>query len=101
MQTVQEWVASHCQHGSFEFDDQIRSYAGKKIVKEFDGTEIPFPQTARSYRHVHVWVLLEDGSSVGWNESPRSGWSFPRSSNNITQKFLFAMGLDEKGEKNV
>lgn len=86
--TVRDWVSSHCNYGISEFAEQIRTYADKKIVKEFDGSELPFPQTARSYRNVMTWVLLEDGSSVGWNESPRSGWSFPRSSAKITQRYL-------------
>lgn len=87
-ETVRDWIRSNCQFGVSEFEDQIRTYADKKIVKHFDGTEFSFPQTSKTYRHVMNWVLLEDGSSVGWNESPRTGWSFPRSGKKITQSYL-------------
>lgn len=93
--TVRDWIKSHCQFGVSEFEDQIRTYADKKIVKHFDGTELSFPQTSHTYRYVMNWVLLEDGSSVGWNESPRAGWSFPRSGKKITQRYLDL--FNEKG----
>lgn len=28
-------------------------------------------------KNVHFWVELENGKSVGWNENPATGWSFP------------------------
>lgn len=87
-QTVREWIASHCQHGTHEFDEQIRTYADKKIVTEIDGTVMAFPQTSKRYKNVYNWVLLEDGTSVGWNESPSRGWSFPRSGKEITEKYV-------------
>ena len=89
-QTVREWIASHCRYGISEFEDQIAKYGHLQIVREFDGTEFSFPQTSYSYRNVMNWVLLEDGSAVGWNESPRTGWSFPRSSKRITAKYMEA-----------
>ena len=88
MQTVAEWVSSHCQHGTIEFDDQIRTYANKKIVKEIDGTVMGFPQRTKKYKNVYNWVLLEDGTSVGWNESPSRGWSFHRSGKEITETYI-------------
>ena len=93
--TVADWISSHCQHGTSEFDDQIARYRDKKIVREFDGSTFAFPQTSRVYRNVMNWVLLEDGTSVGWNESPRSGWSFPRSGKKITALYMNAFA--EKG----
>ncbi len=89
-QTVREWISSHCRYGISEFEDQVRTYADKKIVREFDGTVFAFPQTRRVFRNVMNWVLLEDGTCVGWNESPRSGWSFPRSGKKITTLYLDA-----------
>ncbi len=86
--TVKEWINSVCQFGSSEFDEQIRTYAVKKIVKEFDGTVLPFPQRQPTYRYVFNWVLLEDGTAVGWNESPKIGYSFPRASKKITAFIL-------------
>jgi hypothetical protein len=29
------------------------------------------------HKNVHVWVELENGRAVGWNENPARGWSFP------------------------
>jgi hypothetical protein len=101
-QTVKEWVASNVTYGgTIEFDEQIRTYADKKIIKHFDGTELAFPQNSYTYRNVMNWVLLEDGTSVGWNESPRSGWSFPRSSKKVTKRYLEYYKLNEKGEPNA
>lgn len=56
----------------------LSKHGDKRVVKRFDGAEIAFPDLNGKYRHVMHWVLLEDGSAVGWNESPRSGWGFPR-----------------------
>ncbi len=88
MITVREWIASHSQYGTSEFEQQIRTYADKKIVAEYDGTVVAFPQKRKTYGNVYNWVLLEDGTSVGWNESPSKGWSFPRSSKDITTRYL-------------
>jgi hypothetical protein len=89
--TVGEWIESAIQsHNTCEYDEQIRTYRDLKIVREFDGTAYAFPQTRYSYRNVYNWVLLEDGTAVGWNESPRVGFSFPRSGKVITQKYLYA-----------
>lgn len=87
-QTVREWISSLCSHGTSEFDDQIRTYGDLKIVKHYDGTTHGFPQLPKRYCNVYSWVLLEDGTSVGWNESPRNGWSFPRTGKSITKQYL-------------
>lgn len=86
--TVREWVDDCCGGQSFEYDDQIRTYGERKIMAQYDGRTYAFPQNAKAYRNVMHWVLLDDGTSVGWNESPRSGWSFPRSSKRITTKYM-------------
>jgi hypothetical protein len=86
--TVAEWVASASGNGGFEFDDQIRSYRDRRIVRMFDGREHAFPQRVWRYRNVMVWALLDDGTAVGFNESPRSGYSFPRSGKKIVGQRL-------------
>jgi len=86
--TVREWIESHCSNGIVEFENQIHTYADKKIVLEISDLAKPFPQQTFKYRNVYNWVLLEDGTSVGWNESPRTGWSFPRSGKRITEFFV-------------
>lgn len=29
------------------------------------------------HRFVYMWVELDNGYAVGWNENPKKGWSFP------------------------
>lgn len=101
-QTIGEWVSSLCQFGGAEFDDQIRTYKDKTIVDEFDGRVVPFPQGSPRYRNVMTWVLLDDGSAVGFNESPRSGFSFPRTGKKTTDLYLahFAAKLDDARKNN-
>lgn len=81
-QTVKEWIESNTGRNYIEYLDVIEKYGHLKIVKEVsladEATWQPFPQNDYNYRNVMHWVLLEDGSAMGWNESPRSGWSFPR-----------------------
>lgn len=86
-QTVSEWVSS-CSYGSPEFDDQIRTYRDRVIVAEYDGRVVPFPQAAFRHRNVMNWILLDDGSAVGFNESPRSGFSFPRTGKKTVDRYL-------------
>lgn len=86
MTTVAEWLTNIDK--TFIHDEKLKPILDKTIVREYDGTTHAFPQANRVYRNVFNWILLEDGTSVGWNESPRSGWSFPRSSKNITEKYL-------------
>jgi hypothetical protein len=100
-QTVGEWVASLSQYGGAEFDDQIRTYKDKVIVDEFDGRVVLFPQRTHRYRNVMNWILLDDGTAVGFNESPRSGFSFPRTGKKIVDIYLahFADKLDDGRKK--
>ena len=30
-----------------------------------------------SHKNIHLWVELENGYAVGFNENPKKGWSFP------------------------
>lgn len=78
-QTLREWV-SDCNmgRGIAEFGEVVVKYADLKVVKEYHSFETPFPQTGYNYRNVNVWALMEDGSAFGWNESPRTGWTFAR-----------------------
>jgi hypothetical protein len=96
-QTVGEWVASLASYGGIEFHDQIRTYKDREIVAEYDGRVVPFPQKTFRYRNVMSWVLLDDGTAVGFNESPRSGFSFPRTGKKVVDLYLahYAKDLDE------
>lgn len=74
MVTVRDWMHRAAWNEQRKVLDKIGNV---RVVDVFDGHYTAFPQTHWNYRNVHHWVLLEDGRAVGWNESPRSGWSFP------------------------
>lgn len=89
MKTAFEWISGFCNYGASEYIEETKKFAELKVVKEFDGTVFPFPQTkTRPYRNVISWCLLEDGSSLGWNESPRNGFSFPRTGKKTTDIYM-------------
>jgi len=48
-----------------------------EVLYTIEGSDLPFPQKGFRFRNVHVFTILVDGRVVGFNESPRSGWSFP------------------------
>lgn len=77
--TLREWMHSDARS---EQEALLEKHGDKQVVSIHDGTEEAFPQYGAAldpkYRNVLNWVILDDGSAVGWNESPRSGWSFPR-----------------------
>ncbi|NTF16884.1 hypothetical protein G6L37_00395 [Agrobacterium rubi] len=100
-ETVSEWVSSLCTYGGGEYDDQIRTYRDKTIVAEYDGRVVPFPQRDFRYRNVMTWALLDDGSAVGFNESPRTGFSFPRAGKKIVDRYLehYADKLEEASNR--
>ncbi len=58
-----------------QFDD-IRAYKYKdvKVLREVDGCVKAWPGT---HKNVLSWYILENGYSVGFNENPARGWSFP------------------------
>lgn len=81
--TVGEWIAHTDRFAKIEFSDVIEKYGHLEIVEEFSSVYMrddypSFPQSGWNYRYIHNWVLLSDGSAIGWNESGRTGWSFPR-----------------------
>lgn len=53
----------------------LKKHGEKQIKKEYDCSELSFPQTSFIYRNIKNWVLLEDNTAVGINESPRNGIS--------------------------
>lgn len=76
-------------------------YEHLDVVCEVDGTEVAFPQLNYVHRNVYKWWVLSDGSVVGWNESPRSGWTFirkgPRAVENFYNRYrVIAMPVELK-----
>lgn len=84
MITVKEMILSYDR---CSFYDVIEKFGDLEIVKKVDGRKSEFPQSSFNYRNVMVWYLLSDGSAIGFNESPRSGWSFPRVGKKTVSKF--------------
>ncbi len=84
MSTLKEWLPHEALSS---FPELVEKFGDLKVVEEFNWTK-PFPQASFNYRNVMNWVLLEDGSAVGWNESPRSGWAFPRVGRKTVSKIL-------------
>jgi hypothetical protein len=58
-----------------------KAYSMKDIyvVKEHDSftDQDNFKKWPGSHKNVFLWVELENGHCVGWNENPSRGWSFP------------------------
>ncbi|WP_415912518.1 hypothetical protein [Neptuniibacter sp. QD37_11] len=85
--TLRDWIHEDART---EQEALLAKHGDKKVVSIHDGTEQAFPQTGNpwktAYRNVMHWVILEDGSAVGWNESPRNGWSFPRTGAQTVKK---------------
>lgn len=75
MMKLKDWIPADA-----DAEGSLWRHFDKEIVSVHDGCEECFPFTGYrpNYRNVNHWVILEDGSAVGWNESPRNGWSFPR-----------------------
>lgn len=67
--------------------DVARKHGDKQVVCRVDGTEDAFPDIHYKYRNVFHWWILEDGSVVGWNESPRTGWALVRIGKKGVEKF--------------
>lgn len=73
MLTVNDWIPENAHS---EFNDILERFGDQRVVKEVDGTVYPFPKSNNPHKHISNWILLEDGSALGWNESPRNGWNF-------------------------
>lgn len=73
METLKDFIPNDAQDDNY---DLILKYGDLKILKKLDGTKYPFPKNNNNYRHIFNWCLLENGGAIGWNESPRNGWSF-------------------------
>ena len=81
--TLKEWIIDEAHDDHMGLIDK---HGDKLVISIHDGCEQAFPQSRNNYRNVYHWVILEDGSAVGWNESPRSGWSFPRTGRKTVKK---------------
>lgn len=48
-----------------------------KVAKVYSNGEPGWKRWPGLHKNVHLWVELENGKMVGWNENPARGWSFP------------------------
>lgn len=57
---------------AFQFKDMFITKEHSQFYDQDEYT--PWPG---NHKHVYLWVELENGLAVGWNENPEKGWSFP------------------------
>lgn len=55
-------------------DTEAFLYKDVEVVAEYDGRMTPWPGP---HKNVMCWFRLANGKSVGFNENPSRGWSFP------------------------
>lgn len=53
---------------------QAEPHMEKTVTETIMGYDCRFPF---KHKNIHVWWILDDGTAVGWNESPTVGWGFP------------------------
>ena len=62
-------------------DTRAAKFLDVEVIKTYGSGEglenKPFPQKRYQYRNIYTWWELANGYAVAWNESPRTGWSFP------------------------
>lgn len=68
--TLQELFNKH----DIEPNKTVEPFLDKRVVIEMDSTIHTFPGNADN---VFTWWILETGHTVGWNESPKFGWTTP------------------------
>ena len=92
-ETVSEFVP---EDAHIEWSELLDKHGEKKVVETFYGYDYCFPSD--KFCNVNVWALLEDGSVIGMNESPRNGWSFPRVGKRAMQRFYgrYSMAVKPK-----
>jgi hypothetical protein len=77
MATLRDVMPRELFDGSYD-DTPSYKLADVRVIAEFrsySGSQDPAwpgPQ-----KNVYLWVALENGKAVGWNENPSHGWSFP------------------------
>lgn len=60
-----------------EYDSCIaRKFSDVAVIKECDSAN-PAERWPGTHKNVNIWVKLANGKSVGLNENPGRGWSFP------------------------
>jgi len=78
--------AKLCDHfvdlksGSWD-DMPVAKYFEVGVVREYwshgNSENKPVKKWPGPQKYVFVWVELENGKAVGWNENPSRGWTFP------------------------
>ncbi len=90
-ETVHDFVPMEAHTEWYDF---VEKHGDKKVVKTYYGYDYCFPSD--NYCNVNVWALLEDGTVIGMNESPRNGWSFPRVGKRAMKTFYGRYAMAEK-----
>ncbi len=72
MKTLKDVMPQELFNGSYH-DTPAFKMIDVEVVAEYHNTK-KWPGT---HKNVYFWVELKNGKSVGWNENPSTGWSFP------------------------
>lgn len=66
-------------------EELIRKHGHKEVIARFDNRDYLFPSC--THKNITYWWLLENGTAVGFNESPSIGFSFPYVGKKAIAKF--------------
>ena len=68
------------EFSSSEYDNtQAYGFKNVIVIKEhcLHSQQNSYKNWIGIHKNVNLWVELENGYAVGWNENPSRGWSFP------------------------
>jgi len=69
------------EYGQFECKRRLEEELGHTLPDTDDSGWDKYmellPKTTFTHKNLYSFVELEDGTLIGWNESPSHGWSFP------------------------
>ncbi len=82
---LRDWLPHEVLTDDSLINGRIKKHLDVDIHSEYQHR--PFPQRGDTYRYIHNWVLLTNGYALGWNESPRHGWTFVLSTPNVVKRY--------------
>lgn len=79
--TLRDFLPAEFMNGTYE-KSQAMKYADVEVIARFeysivDDSLSTFKPWPGKHKNVYSWCSLANGKSVGWNENPSKGWSFP------------------------
>jgi hypothetical protein len=76
---LSEWINIDYSIGWFKQDEILKKHLDDKVVAvhSMSWDEEGYVPSPFKHRYIFVWVELESGYAVGFNENPNTGWSYP------------------------